>query len=912
MHATRGSLCRGRNHVAYCLQPEPAGSEEYLMKMIGKRLPPSAIVLLALALGGAPRPAAAQDQHITSPEEFFGFRMGADRKMARWDRMVEYYQLLGKTSPKLEVVNMGPSTMGNPFLLVIISSPANLSRLEELRQVNAKISDPRGIPEAEIRKLVARGRAVIVQSMSLHATEIGGSQMAPELAYDLVTRTDDATQRILDNVIFLMVPSFNPDGEIMVTDWYRKTLGTEYEGVGYPSLYHKYAGHDNNRDAFQTNLVESQYMAKILFRDWKPQAYIDHHQMGSYGARIYVPPYADPVRPFADPLVWREMSWYGAHIAYKEEEDGLSGVLNVAQYSGWGHFGFHWITPFHNIAGMLTEAASARLATPLFIHPDQLRGGARGLPEYEEQTTFPDPWPGGWWRLRDIVERQKTSAWAALDLAARNRETVLWNAYLKARRQTERGAAGKPAAYVVPAAQHDPLTAAKLVNQLLVQGVEVLRSPQGFTHEGMVYGPGSFVVSMAQPKMGLIRWLLGRTFYPDNSFTRDNDGNPIRPYDMAADVMAEFMGVRVDPVDTPVEGNLVMLAVPLAPAGTVHRGPAGSVLDGRLNDAFHAVNLLLDKGVAVRRVDRPADPSLHPGDFLVTGGSDAVIADVAKQTGVDFTAFAGDATRGSHALKRLRVGMYQRYYGGNIDEGWTRLLLEQFGFPYTTLMDADIKAGKLEQKYDVIILPADNVAMITGDRAAGGGGRGGRGGRPTETYPPEYRSGIGQDGVAALRSFVQNGGTLLTFGEAGSLPIERFGLPLRNVVADLPSKEFWCPGSTLNVRVDDASPLGYGMPAEALAVFLANSQAYEILPTDRNDRVHTIVTFPERDLLRSGWLLGEQVIAKKAAMVAVDYEKGKVVLIGIRAQHRDQTHGTYKLVFNVLLSGPEESASSGT
>jgi hypothetical protein len=878
--------------------------------MSHKCLLPSALVLFTLVLGAAPRPAAAQSPQITSPEQFFGFQMGTDRQMARWDRMVEYYHLLEQTSPKLKVMNMGPSTMGNPFLLVIISSPANLARLDALRQVNAKISDPRGIPEAEIRKLVAEGRVVIVQSMSLHATEIGGSQMAPELAYDLVTRTDDETQRILDNVIFLMIPSFNPDGQIMVTDWYRKTLGTAYEGVGYPSLYHKYAGHDNNRDAFQTNLVESRYMAKIMFRDWKPEAYIDHHQMGSYGARIYVPPYADPVRPFADPLVWREMSWYGAHIAYKEEEDGLSGVLNVAQYSGWGHFGFHWITPFHNIAGMLTEAASARLATPLFIHPDQLRGGARGLPEYEEQTTFPDPWPGGWWRLRDIVERQKTSAWAALDLAARNRETVLWNAYLKAKRQTERGATGRPAAYVIPAAQHDALTATKLVNQLLVQGVEVLRSPQGFTHEGMVYGPGSFVVSLAQPKMGLIRWLLGRTSYPDNSFTRDNDGNPIRPYDMATDVMAEFMGVRVDPVDAAVAGDLVTLTAPLAPAGAVSKGRTGYVLDGRLNDAFHAVNLLLDKGIAVRRVDQPADPSLRPGDFLVTGGPDAVITDIARQTGVDFAAFAGDATHGSHALKRLRVGMYQRYYGGNIDEGWTRLLLEQFGFPYTTLMDADIKAGKLTEKYDVIILPADNVAMMTGERGTGGTGRGG--GRPTETYPPEYRSGFGSEGVEALKSFAQQGGTLLTFGEAGSLPIERFGLPLRNVVADRPSKEFWCPGSTLKVRVDNTSPLAYGMPAEALGVFLANSQAYEIVPTDRNDRVQTIVTFPDRDLLQSGWLLGEQVIAKKAAMLSVRLDKGTVVLIGFRAQHRDQTHGTFKLVFNALVSGPEEGAASGT
>jgi hypothetical protein len=406
--------------------------------------------------------------------------------------------------------------------------------------------------------------------MSLHASEIGGTQMAPELAYDLLARSDEETQRILDNVVFLEVPSFNPDGQIMVTDWYNKTLGTEYEGSSLPWLYHKYTGHDNNRDAFMTNMIASQYMAKILFTDWKPEAYLDHHHMGSYGARIYVPPYAEPIRPLADPLVWREMSWYGAHMAYKEEEGGLSGVLNMGQYSGWGHFGFHWITPFHNIAGMLTESASDRLATPLYIDPSQLQGGARNLETYKEQTNFPDPWPGGWWKLRDIVERQKVSAWALLDLAARNRETVLWNASRKAIRQTERGAIGKPAAYVIPAAQHDSLTATMLVKKLLVQGIEVMRSDKGFiTTGGVAYGPGSWVVSLAQPKMGLIRYLLGRTFYPDNEWTRNRDGSPMRPYDMAADVMAEFMGVRVDPVDEAIRGTLEKITGPIKCVGKV-------------------------------------------------------------------------------------------------------------------------------------------------------------------------------------------------------------------------------------------------------------------------------------------------------------------------------------------------------
>lgn len=851
---------------------------------------------IASVLGGALLCGSAPAQ-VTTPTKFFGFQLGSDRKIARWDRIVEYFRVLEKESGgKLSVVNAGRTTEGNPFLFVFISSPANIAKLEQLRQVNAKISDPRGLSEQEVRSLIAEGKAVVCQSMSLHATEIGGTQMAPELAWDLVTRNDEETRRILDNVIFIMVPSFNPDGAIMVHDWYQKTLGTEYEGTDLPWLYHKYAGHDNNRDAFQANLVESQYMAKVVFRDWVPQAYLDHHHMGSYGARIYLPPYAEPVRPYADPLIWREMSWYGAHMAYKEEEAGESGVLNMAQYSGWGHFGFHWITPFHNIAGMLTESASAKLATPMLIHPDQLRGGARNLPSYEAETVFPNPWPGGWWKLRDIVDRQKISAWALLDLAARNRETVLWNAYQKAKRQTERGAEGKPAGYVIPAAQHDPLTAAKLIDKLLGQGVEVKQAPRGFaTAGGMSYPAGSWVVSLAQPKMGVIRYLLGRTRYPDNDWTRGRDGSPMRPYDMATDTMFEFMGVRVEPLDQVVEAGLEKVVAPVQAAGTVAQGgSAGYVFSGRLNDSFRAVNMLLDKGVMVRRVDRAAE-GLDAGDFVVGAGAD--LASVARQTGVSFTALRQPAGQGTHEVKRLRIGMYQRYWGGNADEGWTRLVLEQFGFSYVTLMDAEIQKGNLNDKYDVIILPDDSTAAITGDRGEAARGRS----RMEESAPPEYRSGIGKEGVAAIKAFVEKGGTLVTLGDASSFAIEKLELSLRNVTAGKSSKDFWCPGSTLRAVFDNSNPLGYGMPREGLALYMGGNPAFEIIPTEYNERYEVIARYADRDLLESGWLVGEQTLAKKAAMVAAKYKNGRVVLIGFRAQHRAQTHGTYKLLFNALL-----------
>ncbi len=841
--------------------------------------------------------AIAQDKGIPSPESYFGFKMGADRKLAHWDDLVKYYNLLGEKSPKMKVVNMGKSTLGNPFLVLFISSEENLTNLDALQKINSMLSDPRGISEAQIEEGIRNGKAVVVQSFGLHSSEVAASQAAAEMTYDMLTREDEETKRILDNTISIIIPCFNPDGEIMITEWYNKYVGTEYEGAGLPWLYHHYIGHDNNRDAYMQNTVESAYGAKIIFRDWVPQAYIDHHQMGSYGARLYVPPYSEPTRPDGDPLVWREMAWYGAHIAYKEEEAGRSGVVNAAIFSGWGHFGFHWITPFHNIAGMLTESASATLATPLYVHPDQLSGSSRGMPEYEEQTSFPNPWEGGWWRVRDIVEQQKIAAVAALDMAARNRETVLRNAYLKAKRQTERGAKGKTVAFVIPADQHDALTANKMVNVLLNQGIEVRRSDQGFTHEGRVYGAGSYVVSLEQPKRGVIRWLLGQTNYPDNDYTRFRDGSPIRPYDMSTDNIAEYMGVRVDPAATRVGMDFAKVSSQVVQVGTVNKGQYGYVIDGRLNDSFKAVNLLFNAKVDVKRVD--SGNGLNAGDFIVSVSAKTdLLNDVAAKTGVDFRALESDAST-NRSLKRLRIGMYQRYLGGNMDEGWTRLLLERFEFPYTTLRDADLKAGELNKKYDVIILPDDGVGTMTGKNRSEWMER------RLESTPPEYISGFGQEGIDGIKAFVERGGTLLTFGQAGELPIKELKVPIRNVVENVPSKEFWSPGSTLKLDIDNNNPLAYGMPETGLALFVGNNDVYQVVPTAKNDQVQRIATYVDRDLLQSGWLLGEDIIAEKAAIVSVKMKKGKVVMIGFRPQHRVQTHGTFKFVFNALLSSQD-------
>ena len=844
---------------------------------------------------------------VTSPDQFFGFTMGTDGKMARWDKIVRYFQLLESQSSRMKVVDMGPTTEGNPFLLAIISSPSNLASLEQYRIMNLRLNDPKRTTEKDLETILDEGKAVVCQSMSFHATEIGGTQMSSELAYDLLTRDDNETKRILENVIFLMIPCANPDGQILVTDWYSKCLGTEYEGCDPPWLYHKYAGHDNCRDAFQLNLIESRYMASILFRDWIPQVYVDHHHMGSYGARFFVPPYCEPIHPHVDPLIPREQSWYGSHMAYKLEEAGKAGVLNAGQYMFWHHLGPHAITRYHNTAGMHTESASAKLASPLYVHASQLRaeprGPLRGFVHHRPQTNFPRPWLGGWWRLRDIVEQQKIAAWATLDLAARHRETVLKNAYLKARRQSERGAQGETKAYVISSEQPDLPTAEKLVEKLLLQGIEIHVSNEAFTAGNVKYPPRSWIIFLDQPKSGLVRTLLGQTHYPDDAWTRAPDGSPIRPSDTATDTMAEFMGASAEPLEGPIVGNFERTYGTKPGSGQVEgESSIGYVLDCRLNDTYIAVNRLLRLGAKVWRIPRPIEiGSLHfaSGAFLVQGLKNERLRKVAEDLHLVFHA-AKETVERLTRVRNCRLGVYQRYWGGNIDEGWTRWLLEQFEFQYETIRDIDVRANDLRERFDVLILPNDQTPFITGENVYQWYSEN----HPNSslpTFPPEYRSGIGREGVEGLKRFVSQGGTLVALNSSCTFAIEAFGLRIRNVLARLSPKEFFCPGSTLRAVVNQDHPFGYGMQRESL-IFGWDSPAFDILPSAQNERSEVVVSYPEDETLRSGWLIGEEKLRNKAAMIAVPIGDGKVVLIGFRAQHRGQTHGTFKLLFNIFLA----------
>jgi hypothetical protein len=862
-------------------------------------------VCVALALGGF----VAGQGAVTSPTAHFGFELTSDGTFAMWNEEVAYYQKLAKESDRIQIRELGKSTQGRPFLLLTISSPQNLAKADRYREISRQLADPRGLTPQQVDALAAEGRAVVLVTLGQHSTEVSSSQMGPRLVHRLATGNDDQTRAILDNTIFLLIPSFNPDGHDYVGEWVKKTGGTPYEGSGPPEVYGQYIGHDNNRDGYMLSQVESQLWARVAFQEWFPQIYKDTHQQGSYGARLTIPPKYDPVNPHVDPLIWRSSQLLGGAMGTRLEAEGVTGVESQVHYDAWFMASFHGVSNLSNITSFHTESASAKLIWPLYIHPQQIVPGSRGRPENKAQMTFPHPWPGGWWRMSDIARQQEIETLALLEAAGRYRQSFLKNRALVASRQVERGASEAPYGHVIPMSQHDPGTAVKFASTLMLSGVEVHRASERFIAGGRVVEPGDLVIRLAQPSRALIKTMIEPAIYPDNEWTRRRDGSPLPPYDMASFTLGDHMGVESFPLAEPITAKLERLTAPPKLAGKIEgSGSAGWLLTPAWNDSFRAVNRILKAGGAVHRLPNPPRP-WAPGTFWIPAGGStpaAAVQSLAAEFGLPFTAVSSAPGGPMSQLKPLRVGLYRRYAGGNMDEGWTRFIFDKWEFPYTRIEADEIAKGGLNAKYDVLLFADDTVRALVGPegRSPAPGPYSGA------SYPPEFSKGLGTAGLDALKEFVGNGGSLVLLDGASALAIERFGVPVRNPVAGLSDKEFFAPGSTLRVRFDPSHPLAYGMPEEALIVFF-ESMAFDINNSTANDRLSVVARYGERNLLRGGWLDGERHLAQQAALLDVGYGKGRLVLIGFRVQNRAQAHGTFKVLFNALYRAGATEVGAG-
>ena len=859
-----------------------------------RRLRPYRLALIALACLPTAAPRAAE---VPDPEAHLGFRPGADFHLAPWGTVVDYFRKVDAASDRVLVRELGPTAEGRPYIVATVSDPKTLADLDRYRQLQRRLADPRGDdrgPDA-----VKDSKVVVLITCSIHSTETASTLMAMELLHDLATKDDPATREVLDRVILLLVPSANPDGVEKVAAWYERSKGHPWEGSGMPELYHKYAGHDTNRDWFMLNLPETQLLSRLLYREWFPTLTYDVHQMGTKGARLFVPPFFDPINPNLDPRVHQSIALIGAHMAADLAAAGKRGVLTHAMYDNWWNGGNRTTPQRHNMIGVLTEAASVKLATPILLDKDDLRGGSRGFADHKPAINFVDPWPGGWWRLRDIVDYELICARSLLTLAARYKDDFQRNYRALGRDAVAAGRSEPPFAWVVPADGRDPGTATRLVGILHDTGVEVRRARASFRADGVEYPAGTWILPAAQPYRAHLKDMMERQHYPAR-FTAAGAAEP--PYDVAGWTLPLLMRVRAVEVATAFEADAPVVDRVEPPRGRIERGDSERVeaylIRNEANDDFRVVNALLAAGVDVAVAVRPfraegaADESgeFPAGTLVVKAGHTArrVLEEAVPRTTTRVVAVAGTTIANEpERLRAPRIGVYQPWVP-SMDEGWTRLVLEQFGFPYTTLHNAEVRAGDLGRRLEVLLLPSIDAKILR------------EGYKPGETEPA-YVGGLGGEGLDALREFVRGGGTLVCLGDSCLYAIEGLGLPVKELVKDLRTSTFYGPGSLVRLvytaaRTGVPRPVTWGMPESGSAYF-DRSLAFEV-------KAGTVAAqYATTGVLESGWLFGPERIQGKAALVEVPEGQGRVILFGFPPQFRGQTHGTFRLLFNALLRG---------
>ena len=893
-------------------------------------------VLIGMVSVSINRPVAAASDQPPNPEQFLGFRVGADKKLARWDKIVEYLSIVARGSDRVKLRELGKTTNGNPFIALEISSPDTIKNIDHFKQLQRKLYFQGGAPtDREREEIVTSGKAVVLVTCNIHSTEIGSSQMVLELVHRLATEDSPLVKKILDNVIFLLVPSLNPDGQIIVTDWYNKNVGTEFEVSPLPWLYHPYIGHDNNRDMYMFTQKESQLTARLLWRDWFPSVWLDEHQQGSQGARIFVMPATDPINQNVHPLVYRWNGIFGQSQAAALEAAGKEGIIYNSTYTNFWQGAMAWSGWWHNQVGLLTEVASAHVASP--IEQRKAVPGRPPAPEEDFQTQnrrqmenpdeplppprditprteYPRPWLGGKWTLRDIVDYELIATMALLETAADQREQLVRQIYEVNKATVEAGKKSEPSAIVIqPDKQHDPREAFHLIERLQMAGVEVSRAESEFEADGKKFGAGALVIPMNQVFARYAKDMLEKQTYPEVRPAPNLPPEP--PYDVTAWSLGMQMGVETVFLKKPLPDDLKLSKLTEAPKATFESvtGASNSFTFAYQGpDSALTINRLLKSGAHVTLASY-LDQGARRSAVLFYGAPQKDVEAVARETGTAMTAgprinpqSRDGFTKSNWPLKQPkpsstfsvaapRIGLYQSWTS-NMDEGWTRWVLEQYEFQYVNLHNADVRAGKLREKFDAIILPDQQPREILN-------------GFDFKTIRPEYRGGIGDDGLAALREFVHDGGTLIAMGLSCDLAIDKFPIPVRNLRRGLTRDQHFAPGAIVRVQVDNSAPIGFGMPTDTYG-FYNNSPFFALVEGFASQHASVVARYPNSDIVASGWLKGEELMAGRAAVVSIETNPGRIVLFGLRPQHRAQTHATFPMLFNALYWSAVEARAN--
>ena len=853
---------------------------------------------------------------IPTPESVFGFAPGADKKLANYEQIVEYFKKVDAASDRVRMFEAGKSTQGRTYAFALVSSKANLDRLDRYREIARRLAHPENLSEADARKLAHDGKAFVHIDGGLHSTEVAGPQHTPLLLYELLQQADEPQfKAILDNVILMLWPTINPDGHSMVADHYMARVGTpnEAQAMSLPALYQEYVGHDNNRDAYMLNTIESRVM-EHAWREWEPNIIYVHHQSSPFPTRIWLPPFAEPIALHAPYLVSRQVNMIGMAIAQRLEQEGKVGATHMGTgFDAWypGYIDYNPV--FKNIPSFWTETQGTGPA-PRTSEPNQVPADMR-----RPQALYPSPWLGGTWRLRDAVEYMTTASIATLDYAAKYKESLLFGRYQAGRDQIQRGRSSAPYAYVVSQAQRDPTAAVELLRRLAFSGMRVYQ----LTEEAeipLAQGPaphpaGTWIVPADQEFAALAREVLEVQAYPE---IRQEPGGPLElPYDAAGWTLPLSMGVHVsiatsplsddvrkkmrmlgsqpDPKSRPVPYNFAPAADAAAfdsatgigfdtnptaraigpPTGRATGSGTAFAINPAENNAFKALNMAAKRDGSIRY-----DPS---GRYVISGLPAAAADDLARTLAIQIERAAEPS---GPPVPRPRLGVFLA--PTSMDEGWTRWVLDAYAFEYTRISGADLEAGSLRNKIDVLII-SDEANGV-----AAGGGRGGRGEAPAPS------SSTSEPRIRTLEEFVRGGGTLVALNRSAMAVVNQLKLPVRNVVAGLNRQQFFAGTSLLWLDVAPGARVTAGMPARA-AVFYSGSPVFETLEGFQGT---VLARYPETENpLASGFLQGEKLIQGKAAALDMPVGDGHVVLLGFRPQWRGQPFGSFRMLFNAALYG---------
>jgi hypothetical protein len=929
-----------------------------------KKITQIALVLLSvfMFMGLNVVPVGAQT-NVTSPEEQFGFSIGADYQLLTYTQLVDYWQKLDQESPRMKLVDIGRTAEDRVQWMAIITSPENHKNLNHYKDISARLALAKGMTDAEAKEMAAEGKAVIWIDGGLHATEVVGAHQLMELVFQMVSQDDPETLRFLNDVILLAVHA-NPDGMELVSSWYMRESEPEKRSTrSLPRLYQKYVGHDNNRDSYMSTQPETTNMNRIMYREWFPQIMYNHHQTGPSGLVVFVPPFRDPPNYHFDPLLIIGIEQVGAamHARLIAEGKPGSGMRNVSSYSTWFNGNVRTTGYFHNQIGLLTEIKGNPTPQELTATPDRML----------KTMDAPFPIEPKMFHFRDGIDYSISLDKAVIDYASRYRETLLYNRYLMGRNSIDRGSrdhwtihpkivdqvnaeiqqeAGQnqpqasgfgrrgmtseqfelfrkpenrdPRGFILPADQSDFPTATEFVNTLIKNGVEVLQATGNFEVAGKSYPAGSYIVKADQAFRPHVMDMFEPQDHP-NDF-RYEGGPPIPPYDSAGYTLAFQMGVEFDRILEGFSGpfwKIENLASPFPGQVNNPNKAAGFLLSHACNAAAVATNRLLADGHKIYWLSQSFklnEKTFPTGTIYIEAqpSTPKILEGMAKELGLSFEGTPNAPAGSALQLRPIRIGLWDRY-GGSMQSGWTRWILEQFEFPFEVFYPQKLDAENLKSQFDVLIFVSGAIPVRADSQSSQSRMRGFGGGAPADV-PEEYQDRAGsisaEKTIPNLIRFLEEGGTILTIGSSINLA-GHAGVPASDHLVDgngvsLSRQQYYIPGSVLEVRVKTDHPLAYGSD-ERVDIFFDNSPVLRPHVEADKKGFTTIAWFDSDKPLRSGWAWGQNHLYGGVAIAEAKVGLGQLFLFGPEVLFRAQPHGTFKFIFNGIFLGGAQPVTLG-